>query len=158
MKHLSSGVCAWPQAVIMSLLGFKFFHKEICGYFILLQRVGVMLARVSQVMDTCTKCWDANFPKWVTHSGKLQNWYGPCNIGPFQVSGKIITHIFSTLKSFLCTLNKLWLLNAFYLTFWVSVFSSSVLLFLCCCRWTPHARWMSHVFLCPSSLLLGKIQ
>lgn len=49
IKHLSSGVRAWLKAVIMSLLGLKCFHKDIRGYFILLQSVGVMLARLSQM-------------------------------------------------------------------------------------------------------------
>lgn len=39
------------------------------------------------------------------------------------------------------------------LTFWASLFNS-----LWCSRWRPHVSWMSDVFLCPSSLLLGKRQ
>lgn len=42
---------------------------------------------------------------------------------------------------------------AFHLTFWASLFNS-----LWRSRWRPHVSWMSDVFLCPSSLLLGKRQ
>lgn len=108
IKHLSSGVCAWHKAVIMSLLGLKFFHKEIRGYFILLQSAGVMLAGLSQMwMDVLINIYrnavDAKLQKWVTYSGKPQNWYGPC-IPISSVRGKkqsFITQFLSTLKSFM---------------------------------------------------------